>query len=166
MNEYDLEITLLCDRRNDRWGYQTYGFPFASRFACGHLSLASNPTLLAFALTSALKAITPHLVAKHVFQRDKCENYAEARGRATPLKVLVKTVHLGFYTGLMSDQQDYPGVAASIRSELRKELKRFDLSVFLCDQNDTKALFNWCRTVLPAASFSDGFPRAEQVRTK
>ena len=165
MNDYDITITLLCDKRNARWGYQTHGFPFASRFACGHLHLASNPTLLAFALASALKAVSPHLITKYVFQRDKCGSYGEAKKQAKPLKVLVKTLHLGFYTGLASDEQQYPGVAANIRSELRKELKRFDVSCFLCDETETKPLFQWLKVVLPAASFSDGFPRPEQLRT-
>ena len=159
----DATVTLVCDRIEHRWAFETSGFPAMSRRGCGHLLSATKHSLLAFALISALKSISPGSVQRHLVKTAEHATFAEARRHGRRLRVQIQTHDVALYRFLNNPELGGTKIAANLLETLQKELKRFACQYRLCGEEDTHRTHVWSSRVLPSVTFPDGFPAPKQI---
>ncbi len=134
MNKPDLTIRLSTHRSTSRWAFEIKGPHYIARLGAGRCTSATQHTLLAIALTSALQQVSPYIV-KRMTGSDKVK-----------LRVQVET-HCHTFADVC-EQVEGAGLRKSRASHeiirrLRTELRRHDCTFVKAGDDDLKraALF-------------------------
>ena len=163
MTKPDVTLTVFSNKEKGLYGYECTGMLWVPRYACGRLYGATTQTLLTYAICSGLKALTDRAAAKCLFRKGDEPSIDDALSHGRRLRVLIQTINLPLYKELIDAEKISYRAAAHVKDEMKKEVKRFEVSWRLCGRDEAGNAYRWADRMLPKPHYSDGFPRPELV---